>query len=519
MEAKGEHNMKANRFLAVLLCTAALLAGCGTTSPGSSGSADVSQGESDASKPLSELDQLAQQIRTWEEAGSYDDAAAYRDALIRTAALVQAESRGTYLCDDPQELDEDKLAALTDAAMRCNYSYSMYKDEDPFSPKNLPATIAMLILYTPGTLETAWGEDPTLPQGWYQRVKLEELQPYLDGAVAPAGQAFRNHPQDLTAWNWYPAEDGDIYVNVSGYTATLPTGEPQLTSVEPLGGDRYLVLCEMLPLGATLQHQLAYVVEDTALAGETPHVTVLDCVSAARRDSCTLNWDEIEALRTTYRVFGEDGQEAAELLERLEALSPIPFHTNLADQMSPAMELALDEVKLTREMISTPTFESYVISLSVSPTMHRPEYSQENEWLPSEPGRGTYGDEWNRIPAGELEAAFQKRFGIDLSANNRTWMNDPDFILTDYYTGAPMVSYDGEFYDVYLRGVGGPIPFPYKTTLVYNYDDTYTATFIMDTTEYFPDSNSTYEVLTLQLRNVGTEENPFFHLLGYELPA
>lgn len=54
---------------------------------------------------------------------------------------------------------------------------------------------------------------------------------------------------------------------------------------------RYLVLCEMLPLGATLQHQLAYVVEDTALAGETPHVTVLDCVSAARRDSCTLNWE------------------------------------------------------------------------------------------------------------------------------------------------------------------------------------------------------------------------------------
>ena len=63
------------------------------------------------------------------------------------------------------------------------------------------------------------------------------------------------------------------------------------------------------------------------------------------------------------------------------------------------------------------------------------------------------------------------------------------------------------------------MPFPYETTLVYNYDGTYTATFILDTTEYFPDSSSTYEVLTLQLRNVGTEGNPFFQLPGHELPA
>ena len=43
--------------------------------------------------------------------------------------------------------------------------------------------------------------------------------------------------------------------------------------------------------------------------------------------------------------------------------------------------------------------------------------------------------------------------------------------------------------------------------------------FTMDTTEYFPDSTSTYDTLTLRLRNVGTEEDPFFQLPGHELPA
>ena len=41
----------------------------------------------------------------------------------------------------------------------------------------------------------------------------------------------------------------------------------------------------------------------------------------------------------------------------------------------------------------------------------------------------------------------------------------------------------------------------------------------MDTTEYFPDSTSTYDTLTLRLRNVGTEEDPFFQLPGHHLPA
>lgn len=512
--------MKLNRFCALLLCTATLLSGCGTASNSSLGSDVSAQSESDASQPLSELDRLALQARAWEEAGSYDDEEAYRNALMRTAALVQKEGRGAYLCDDPQELGEAKLEALTDAAMRCNYAYSMYMDgEDPFSPENLPSTIAMLILYTPGALESTWGDDPTLPQGWYRHVKLGELQPYLDGAVAPAGQAFRAYQGDLSAWNWYPAEEGYIYVNVSGLTSTLPSGEPQFTSVESLGGDRYLVVCEMLPIGASFKHQLAFVVEDTALAGETPHVTVLDCVSAAHRESYTLDWNELEALRTTYRVFSEDGQEALDVLERLEALSPIPFHTDLAGQMSPALEQALEDAKLVHEMLTTRTFEKYVIALSVSPTMYRWEYSQENEWIPAEPGRGTYGDAWNKIPAPELEEAFRMRFGMDLTANNRAWLKDSDFVPTDDYTEAPTASFDGEFYNVYLRGVGGPIPFPYETTLIYNYDGTYTALFTMDTTEYFPDSTSTYDTLTLRLRNVGTEEDPFFQLPGHELPA
>lgn len=126
--------------------------------------------------------------------------------------------------------------------------------------------------------------------------------------------------------------------------------------------------------------------------------------------------------------------------------------------MSPALEQALEDAKLVHEMLTTRTFEKYVIALSVSPTMYRWEYSQENEWIPAEPGRGTYGDAWNKIPAPELEEAFRMRFGMDSTANNRAWLKDSDFVPTDDYTEAPTASFDGEFYNVYLRGVGGPIP-------------------------------------------------------------
>lgn len=126
-------------------------------------------------------------------------------------------------------------------------------------------------------------------------------------------------------------------MNVSGLTSTLPSGEPQFTSVESLGGDRYLVVCEMLPIGASFKHQLAFVVEDTALAGETPHVTVLDCVSAAHRESYTLDWNELEALRTTYRVFSEEGQEALDVLGTPggSVPNPLPHRSGRSDVARP----------------------------------------------------------------------------------------------------------------------------------------------------------------------------------------
>ena len=47
---------------------------------------------------------------------------------------------------------------------------------------------------------------------------------------------------------------------------------------------------------------------------------------------------------------------------------------------------------------------------------------------------------------------------------------------------------------------------PYKTSLTYNYDRTYTAVF----TEVERGATT-----MLQLRNVGTQEEPFFQIQGY----
>ena len=82
------------------------------------------------------------------------------------------------------------------------------------------------------------------------------------------------------------------------------------------------------------------------------------------------------------------------------------------------------------------------------------------------------------------------------------------------YLGGPMVRYDGENYMVYLRGVGGPMPFSYETSLVRHYDGTYIARFSFVPDEVYDASGT----LTLYLRDIGTEEAPFFQLLGYELP-
>ena len=118
-----------------------------------------------------------------------------------------------------------------------------------------------------------------------------------------------------------------------------------------------------------------------------------------------------------------------------------------------------------------------------------------------------------RVPGGGAEL-FQRRFGIDLAANGRAWLNDRDFVPASDYLAGPMARYDGENYVVYLRGVGGPMPFAYETSLVRRYDGIYLARFSFIPNEEYDASGT----LTLYLRDVGTEEAPFFQLLGYELP-
>ena len=303
--------MKHRSFLAALLCGAVLLSGCGSSNspagPSAPGAAER--------QPLSELEQLAQQVEAWEAAGDYDDETAYRSALLRTVELARAADRGAYRCEDPQELGEEKLEALASAANACNYAYSIFVDYDSFG-EDLHETIAMLLIYMDDSPST------------------------------------------------------DVCYNLSGTES------------------------DVLPM-------------------------------------------------RNYYIVPED------------------------------------------------------------------------EWTPADPDHGyTYGDAWNVIPADELEAAFQRRFGIDLTANDRAWMRDTDFILTDYSTGGPMLQFDGETYIVYLRGIGY-VDFPYESSLIYHYDGTYTAVFTPTSSAWIgygcPDP--------LRLRNIGTEEVPYFQLLGYALPA
>lgn len=335
-----------------------------------------------------------------------------------------------------------------------------------------------MAIYTPGGLatESIWnmqGDLPFLPESNYYRIREADLLPFLEDAIAPAAQAFRSYEEQLEEWNWHRTEDGSLYIDVFGLTATLPSSEPRLVSVEPLGGNRYLVVCDMLP------------------------------------------YEMVSALRERYMVTGD--QEAVELLERLEALSPIPYHTELAGRMSPAMEQALEEVKIVDEMITSQrTFEDYVHALAPRPTLYQYGYvPQEDQWDPAESWQDCpCGDAWNVFPAEELEELFQRRFGMDLAANGRAWLNDGDFVPASDYLGGPMARYDGENYVVYLRGVGGPMPFAYETSLVRRYDGTYLARFSFIPNEEYDASGT----LTLYLRDVGTEEAPFFQLLGYELP-
>ena len=517
--------MKHRSFLAALLCGAILLSGCGSsnspTGPSAPGAAER--------QPLSELEQLAQQVEAWEAAGAYDDETAYRDALLRTAELARAADRGAYRCNDPQELGEEKLEALASAANACNYAYSIFVDYDPFG-EDLHETIAMLLIYMDDSPYTnvcynlSGTESDVLPMRNYYIVPEAELQPFLDRTLSPAAEAYRERKGEMTDWGWLVMEDGSLYVDATGLTATLPNGTPYFTGIESLGGDRYLVRCDVIGIG---NYPLAMVVEDIAQADAAPQVVVLDAVSGehtwedaseerAWGDGLSdLDQADVDRLRARYWVPGEGGQEAVELLARLEVLSPVPYHTELAEDASPAVKQALADAKVASELTSGDTFESYVQALSMQPTMYRPEFAAEDEWTPADPDHGyTYGDAWNVIPADELEAAFQRRFGIDLTASDRAWMRDTDFILTDYSTGGPMLQFDGENYIVYLRGIGY-VDFPYESSLICHYDGTYTAVFTPTSSAWIGYGCPGL----LRLRNIGTEEAPCFQLLGYELPS
>ena len=510
--------MTHQKIFAALLCGALLLSGCagGGGAPAAS-SAPGSSVEA-AGRPLSELEQIALQVEAWEKAGAYDDEGAYREALLRVLELARAEDDGSYRCEAPQELGEEELAALTLAGEWCHYVYTSWTPEDPFSDENLPDVVGLLLYYAciqdhldADVIYNQWGSDPTLPSNPFVYISEADLLAFLEMSVAPAAEAFRTYAGDRSGWNWYPEENGWVYVGVPNLVNTLLYHKPDLTDVEPLGGNRYLIICDM-SYSIPMQHitdrwlyQMAYVVEENDRSSGEPRVVILDCVNGAWEEPGTITPEQVDALREKYTVAGDP--EAVDLLERLESLSPVPYHTELAEQLSPAVEQALVDAKITDDMISGDIFESYVQALRVAPTMHR--YSLADEWQPADPDRETtYGGEWNLIPASELEAAFQRRLNMDLTVNGRAWLDNREFVPLEFESQQPIVQYDGENYIVYLRGIGYA-GLPRVISLTYDYYGTYTAVFT--DLEYGG-------IGTIRLRNIGTEEEPFFQLQGYELP-
>lgn len=515
-EQKGEIIMRRKTLFAGILSIALLLSGCAVPSnqTDSLSSTGSPAGETDTSHPESRLEQISAQIQQWENDETIDKSS-YQCLLEEVLELTGTENRNAYATEDgnAMRLDQEKQDALRDAAMRCHYTYSIFVDFDPFSQEDIAATIAMLVLYTPGSLDAHWVESSSPATGMYLYVEKDKLQSFLDDALAPAGEAYRKYKDHQAEWGWYDDEDGvGLCVNVSGYTSTLPYCVPFPETIRPLGGNRYLVVCDMTDTIGIDDYQLAFVAEDTALPNEPPHVRALDCLSTSWVNEVQeLTPDKLEEFGDQYKIEDDSESEIITLWERLEALSPIPFHTNLP--ISDATNQALIEAMEADEEYHGGTFEDYVAALRVNATMHR--YSMNDAWEPanSEYG-GTYA-EWNLIPAKELEEASMRRFGIDLATNNRVWLDDREFVPIEYDSEKPMAEYDGENYIVYMNGRGGLVGDPQVSSLTYNYDGTYTAVF----TEDFSDFGAGVNQVSLHLRNVGTEDSPFFQVLGYSLPG
>ena len=67
------------------------------------------------------------------------------------------------------------------------------------------------------------GSVPGLPEGNYCRVKKADLLPFLERTLVPAARAYQEYgASSMEEWNWHETEDGYVYVDVTGLTATLP---------------------------------------------------------------------------------------------------------------------------------------------------------------------------------------------------------------------------------------------------------------------------------------------------------
>ena len=141
-------------------------------------------------------------------------------------------------------------SALADAVVACNLVYSVSPQFDPFGA-NLSESMSLLLCGIGAAPELdiinnrEEPEDPSLPKGLYYMMREADIQPFLERTLIPAAQAYQEHRDEMLDWGWLAGEDGIVYVEEIENPDTLRFGDPFLVSVEPLGGDRYLVVEEL----------------------------------------------------------------------------------------------------------------------------------------------------------------------------------------------------------------------------------------------------------------------------------
>lgn len=437
--------------------------------------------------------------------------------------------------DSLDALDQKHREALRMAALRCHYAY-FFDGPQALEGDALPGALACLTIYTPSsslgweTLDNSGQTNPDEPFGRFYVVNRERFAGFLKDTFMPAFLAWQKASAGPLPEAWHWAErDEKLYVNVFGYTATLIYGEPACTSLEPLGGDRYLACFRVK--GDFCDYQLAAVLEDLACENEEPadHLRVLDCALLDGSGTST-PLGTVEAYDTFLQIYRtgaapsgqpETGVPAAPGAEAgpvspAETDGVLPLNQELAGKLPKAMEEAMRRTELDGGFAQyyAPGDPGKLLDLVENITAeHGGEplyYLLDKSASPSAPTGNTYEpDMWNAYPAERINHLMKEIFGLDITKDMDSWLND-DRYNPVYYSDTRRFIRDGDNYILYVGGRGDSFISEYKiASAVQETPGRFSVLFT-----YLPnDDGFQRDPLRLTMQNTGTEAEPYFQIV------